>query len=88
MKVYAVIITQVYEYEDFGVICEIFENKSDAVTFLKEFVNEEWRKDVEKRGWDVERDKDTSYSACEEFNWIANHVEGYVEEKEIKKHSN
>ena len=86
MKVYAVIITQVYDYEDLGVICEIFANESDAITFLKNFVEKEWKDYINKMDWLVENDEETLYTACEEFNWTANHVEGYIEEKEINEH--
>ena len=82
-SVFVVTIAQVDDYEDLGVRTEVFANYEDAVTYLKE-----WRDDeiqyVSGDDWVIENDNADIFTACLVGDWARSHSEGYIEEKEIR----
>ena len=84
MKVYAVTISQVSDYEDLGVRVELFKKYDDAVKYLKLWRDDELRY-VERDGYDIEEDDENIFVASLPMDWARGHSEGYIEEKEINE---
>ena len=82
MKVYAVTIAQVSDYEDLGVRVELFSKHEDAVKYLKSWKEDELHY-INRDGYDIEKDDDNHFVACLPMDWARGHSEGYIEEKEI-----
>lgn len=82
-KVWVFTAQQVYDCETFDLIVEVFDNKEDAISYMKKFVKEA-KEDIKTNGWQIDEDCDTWFVSFEPFRYPENHVEFSVDEKEIR----